>query len=63
MDNKISHEDFTTTINEEKNYWELKECITMTKSQRSDNEKNNLEEGKRMGINEIIRQNSLKLQV
>ena len=33
-------------------------------SQRSDIEKNNLiEKGKRIGINKIIRQNNLKLQL
>ena len=36
----------------------------MIKSQRSDIEKKNLiEEGKRMGVKEIIRQNNLKPQV
>ena len=55
INNKISHEDFTTVINEE-NYRELKECIRIMKSQRSDTENNNLiEEGKRTGIDEIIR--------
>ena len=29
MDNKISHEDFETIINEEKKYRELKESIRM----------------------------------
>ena len=40
--NKISHEDFTTTMNEERNYRELKESIRMMKSQRSDIERNKL---------------------
>ena len=31
--NEISHEDFLTIINEERNYRELKECIRMIKSQ------------------------------
>ena len=36
----------------------------MIKSQRSDTEKNNLiEEGKRIGVNEIIRQDNLKPQI
>ena len=36
----------------------------MIKSQRSNAEKNNLiEEGKRMGVNETIRQNNSKPQV
>ena len=36
---KISHEDFMTIINQERNYRELKERIRMIKSQRSDTEK------------------------
>ena len=32
-DNQISHEDFITIINEEKNYIELKERIRMMKGQ------------------------------
>ena len=31
INNKISHEDFMTIINEERNYRELKECIRMMK--------------------------------
>ena len=55
IDNEISHENFTTIINDEKNYRELKESIRMMKSQRSDSEKNNLiEEGKRISIDKII---------
>ena len=42
--NEISHEDFTTIINDEKNYHELKESIRKIKSQRKDTEKNNLTE-------------------
>ena len=58
MDNEISHEDFETIINEEKKYWELKESIRMMNIQRSDAEKFNLiEEGKKIGINEVIRRN------
>ena len=58
INNEISHEDFTTIANEERNYQELKESIRMMKSQSSDTEKENLiEEGKRKGIDEIIRQN------
>ena len=38
INNEISHEDFMTIINEEKNYRELKESIRMMKSQRSDTE-------------------------
>ena len=33
MNNQISHEDFMAIINEERNYWELKESIRMMKSQ------------------------------
>ena len=39
INNEITHEHFTTTINEEKNFWELKENIRMMKTQRSDTEK------------------------
>ena len=54
MDNEISHEDFETIINEEKNY------RRMMNSQRSDVEKVNLiEEGKKIGINEVIRRNEI----
>ena len=42
INNEIKHEDFTTIINEEKNYRELKESIRMMNSQRSDAEKINL---------------------
>ena len=38
MDNEISHEDIKT-INEERNYLELKESIRMMKSQKSDIER------------------------
>ena len=33
MNNQISHEDFMTIINEERNYRELKESIKMMKGQ------------------------------
>ena len=33
ISNQISHEDFITTINEERNYRELKESIRMMKCQ------------------------------
>ena len=39
INNEISHEGFIMIINEEKNYWELKESIRMMNSQRSDTEK------------------------
>ena len=35
IDNEISHEEFTTIINEERNYSELKKRISMMKSQRN----------------------------
>ena len=42
-----------------KNYCELKESIRIMKTQRSDTEKNNFfEQGKRKGIDKIIRQNA-----
>ena len=48
INNEISHEDFETIINKGKNYQELKERITIMKSQRSDTGKNHLiEEGER----------------
>ena len=60
MDNEISHEDFETIINEEKKYRELKESIRMMNSRRSDVEKINLiEEGKKIGINEVFKSNKI----
>ena len=60
MDNEISHEDFETIINEEKKYRELKESIRMMNSYRSDAEKVSLmEEGKKIGINEVIKRNNI----
>ena len=60
INNEISHEDFMTIINEEKKYRELKESIRMMNSQRSDTEKSNLiEEGKKIGINEVIEHNEI----
>ena len=47
-------------ITEEKKYLELKESIRMMTSQRSDAEKISLiEEGKKMGINSVIKQNEI----
>ena len=58
IDNKISDEDFTTIINEERNNREVKESIIRMKSQRSDIERNKLiKDGKRIGIDEVISQN------
>ena len=60
INNQISHEDFMTILNEEKKYRELKEIIRMMNSQRSDVEKNSLaEEGKKIGINEVIKRNEI----
>ena len=66
---EISHEDFMIIINEEKNYRQLKGSIRMMNSQRSDAEKINLiEEGKKIGINEVTKRtelinNNLKYQI
>ena len=60
INGKITHEDFMIIINEEKKYRELKESIRMMNSQRSDSEKINLiEEGKKIGINEVIKRNEV----
>ena len=69
INNEIDHEDFMIIINEERNYRELKESIRMMNSQKGDTEKINLiEEGKKMGIDEVIKcneiiNNSLKPQI
>ena len=56
----ISHEDFITILNEEKKYRELKESIKMLNSQRSYLAKVSLlEEGKKIGINEVIKRNEI----
>ena len=60
INNKISHEDLMTILNEEKKYRELKESIRMMNSHRSDAEKVSLiEEGKKIGINEVIKRNEI----
>ena len=52
--NEITHEDFMTILNEERNYQEFKESIRMMNSQRRDTEKNNLiKEGNKVGIDEV----------
>ena len=57
-DHEISHDNFTAIINEERNYHELEGSIRKMKIQRSDIEKDELmEDGKRMGIDEDIKQN------
>ena len=49
-----------TIVNEEKKYRELKESIRIINSQRNDVEKINLfEEGKKLGINEVIKRNEI----
>ena len=49
-----------TIINEEKKYRELKESVRMMNSPRSDTGKINLiEEGKKLGIDEIIKHNEI----
>ena len=60
MNNEISHEDFTTILNEENKYRELKESINMMISQRSDVKKICLiEVGEKIGINEVIKRNEI----
>ena len=60
INNENSHKDFMTVINEERNYRELKESIRMMKSQRSVTEKINLiKEGKKIGIDEVIKHNEI----
>ena len=55
INNEIKHEDFTTIIDEEKKYRELKESIRMMNNQRSDAEKNKLiEEGKKMVLIKLL---------
>ena len=55
INNDISHKDFMTIINEEKNYRELKESIRMMNSQRIDTEKNNLiEDGKKQALMKLL---------
>ena len=47
-------------INDNKQYRELKESIRMINSQRNDTEKNNrIKEGKKIDINEVIKQNEI----
>ena len=60
INNEISLWDFITITNAERNYNELKENTRMTNSQRSDIEKTNLiEEGNKIGINEIMKHNGI----
>ena len=56
IDHEISHENFTTIINEGRHCRELNESIWMMKSQRSDIGSNKLiDDGKVIDIDEIIR--------
>ena len=60
INSEISHEDFMTIINKEKKYRELKESIKIMNSPRSGTEKFNLiEEGKKIDITEIIKDNEI----
>ena len=60
INNEINHEDFLAIINKDKKCRKLKESIRMMNSQGSDTEKNNLiEEGKKIGINEVIKRNEI----
>ena len=61
INNEISLGDFITITNAERNYNELKENTRMMNSQRSDTEKktNLIEEGKKIGINEIMKLNGI----
>ena len=55
MNNEIKHKDFTTIIDEEKKYRELKESIRMMNSQRSDAKKINLiEESKKLVLMKLF---------
>ena len=65
---EISHEEFMIIINEEKKYGELKESIRMMKSKKWYWKINPIEEGKKIGIDEVIKHNeiinkSLKSQI
>ena len=60
INNEISHEDFMFILDEQTKYRELKESITVMNSQRSDAKKISLiEEGKKIGINEITKCNQI----
>ena len=60
INSEMSHKNFMVIINEEKKYRELKESTRMMNSQRSDSEEISLiEEGKKIGINEVIKRNEV----
>ena len=54
INNEISHEDFMTIFNEEKNYRELKESIRLINSQKYDVEKISLIEGNKIGFMKLL---------
>ena len=55
INNKISHEDLMTVLNEEKKYRELKESVRKMNSKRSDVEKISLiEEGKKQVLMKLL---------
>ena len=59
INSEISHEDFMVIVNEEKKYRELKESITMMNSQSDSGKINLIEEGKKIGINAVIKRNEV----
>ena len=60
INNEISHEDFMMIINAENKHRELKESIGMMNIRRSVSEKiKPIEKGKKIGINEVIKQNKI----
>ena len=62
INNKISHEDLMTVLNEEKKYRELKESVRKMNSKRSDVEKISLiEEGKKQVLMKLL--NVMKLLI
>ena len=64
IDDEISHKDFTTIINEERNYRELKESIRIMESQISYIERKRLiKDDKRIDIDGIIRQNEMIINI
>ena len=60
INNETIHELFMTTINQGRKQRELKESITMINNHRSDVNKITLtEEGKKLGVNEVIKDNKI----
>ena len=55
INNKISHEDFMTILNDEKKYWELKESIAMMNSLSDAEKLVLLRKAQKIGINEVIK--------